>query len=146
HNNTDVPSQGGKLARPDIDAINSDAATRDVVKARNQLRNSALATASTAKQGNDLARRGAEADVVQHRDTRTVAKADVLELDPALETRQEAGLRSILDVRNHIEDFEQALRSCLTQRRHAREPAQTAERLGQLGEIACGSDQRPQAH
>ena len=111
------------MARPDVDAINGDTATRDVVKAWDQLRNGALATAGTAKQRNDLARCRTEGNVVQHRDASTVAKADVLELHPALEMRERTGLRGILDVRHRIEDFKQALRAGLTQRRYAREPA-----------------------
>ena len=128
------------MARPDVDAINGDTATRDVVKAWDQLRNGALATASTAKQRNNLARCRSEANVVQHREASTVAKADVLELHPALEMRQGTGLRGILDVWDGIENFKETFSPGLTERDHAGQPAQPPERLGELGQIARGRD------
>src|ERR1044071_5430974 len=101
-----MPSQVSQWVCPDVNAVNSDAATRDVVKARDQLRYGALPTPGTAKQRNDLAGRSREVNVVQHRDAGTVEKAHVLELYPALETWQGTGLWRILDVWDSIENLE----------------------------------------
>src|SRR4030095_14009337 len=99
----------------------------------------------TPQQGNDLARRRAEGNVVQHRDVSAVAKAHVLELYPSFEMWEGTGLRGILDVWDGIENFKEAFGPSLTERDYASQPAQTPQRLGELGQIARGSDQCAQA-
>src|SRR4029453_10592677 len=105
-------------------------ATRNVVKARHQLRDRALPTPGTPQQGNDLARRRTKGNVVQHRDVSAVAKAHVLELYPPVEMQERTGLRGILDVWDGIENFKEAFGPGLTERDHAGQPAQTPEWLG----------------
>src|SRR5262249_51455080 len=130
----------------DIYAIKGDAATRDVVKARDQLRNCALPTPSAAQQSNDLARRRAEGNVMKYWDVRTIAKMHMLELYPSFEMWQGTSLRGLLDIWNRIENFKEAFGPGLTERDHPRQPAQSPERLSELSQIARGCNQRPQTH
>src|SRR5262245_63560890 len=98
-----MPTQRCELVAANVHTIHGDTATRHVVKARDQLRDRALPTPDAAEQGNDLARRCTEGNVVQHRDVRTVAKAHVLELSPCCEMWEGKGLRGKLDFWNQIE-------------------------------------------
>jgi hypothetical protein len=98
HDNADMLTQRRELVRPDINTIERDAATGNVIKARDQLRNGALPTPGTAQESNDLARRRAEGNVVQHRDSSTVSKAHMLEMYQPGEMREGASLRGILDL------------------------------------------------
>src|SRR3954471_15125121 len=100
-------TQSRELVRPEINTIERDTATGDIIKARNQLGDGALPTAGTAQEGNDLARRRAEGNIVQHRDSRTVTKAHMRELYPSCEMREGASLRGILDVGDGIENFKE---------------------------------------
>ena len=104
----DLRPQRAQRVVADVDAVDGDAAFTDVVEARNQVGDRALAAAAHADEGHHLAGIDREVDVLEHR-LDAVAEADVLEDETSAHRRQRTGAGPIDDLGSGIEQLEDAL-------------------------------------
>ena len=93
----DLRAQRAQRVVADVDAVDRDPPLGHVVEARDQIGEGALAAAAHADERDDLAGLDREVDVLQH-GLGAVAKADVLEDDPAAHGRERAGAGAVDDL------------------------------------------------
>ncbi len=96
----------GHLA--EVVAVDGDPAVARVVEAGEELGDRGLAGAGVPDEGNGRPRGDAQIDPVQDFRPAAVAEADAFEGDSALDLRERAGLRSVLDLRrlvHHVHDL-----------------------------------------
>ena len=86
--NADIPAQALLREAANIQPVKKDFAGRDVIKARDELAERRLAAAGGADDRDGLAGGDMERDIVEHRKVAVIRKADVLEIDFALDMRQ----------------------------------------------------------
>src|SRR6266498_479676 len=105
--NADLRAQAVDCDVADVVVVDQDRAFAGVVETRDQVDNRTLAATSRAQQRDCLARLGEEAYITQHRITAIeVAEGHMLELDPALDWRQNDRPRLFSDIALGVQDLE----------------------------------------
>ena len=103
-----VPERGLRVA-PNVDAIDEDPALRDVVEARDEVRQGRLAATAHSDERDHLAAPDGQADVLERHLAVLVAEPDVVELDRLTEIVQRERVRRVRDRRLEGEDLEDPL-------------------------------------
>ena len=117
----DLPPQRLQRDAADVGAVDGDAAGGDVIEARDQVDDRALAGPGRADDGQRLGGSGAEAHLAQHRRADPeVAEGHPLERQPFAQRRQRGGAGLLLHLRLGVQDLEDPLGAggCLGDRHH----------------------------
>ena len=108
-NHPDVVAQRLERYIAYVNAVNGDAPAVHLVKARQQVGDSAFAAAGRAEQRHDLALLYIKIDAAQHGLVGFVAKAHILKAHVALDARQFARVRLFADFGLRVQYLKQAL-------------------------------------
>ena len=132
----DLVAQRRQVHVAHVHAVDEHLALVDVVEARDQHDQRALARAGGAHHGHGAARGHVQVDVAQHLGAVVVAERHAAHLDPAAAGRQRLGARGRGQLRLAVQDLEHAVARGHRALGHAQRHAEHAHRAGQHDHVA----------